>query len=172
MGDQQLHKVNEIMALLGITDQTVRVYCNRYGRFLSEHAAPKPGQTRRFTDADVRILMLIRDASASRTVDVAGAVDAALRDGRLPELPAMSAERAVSAQTVQAARESWLVERSALQRDIEGLQGQVDRLQAQVDVERAARLDDLRALADVREKLGRAEAVLELYESGRLQGKA
>jgi DNA-binding transcriptional MerR regulator len=167
MADQQLHKVSDVMAMLGVTDQTIRVYCGRYGQFLSEHATPKAGQTRYFTGRDVQILTLIRDTSALRTVDVAETVAKALQDGRLPELPNQSQTKAAGAVAVQQARDTYLVERAGLQRDIERLQDDVTRLQGAYDAEHDARIADLKAssdtIADLSERLGRAEGALSAY---------
>ena len=170
MADQHLYRVQEVTTRLGISDQTLRQYCNRYGQFLSGHAAPVAGQTRHFTDTDVRVLTLIRNASGARNVDVLQTVTAAVASGNLPEMPDAPASKGAGAVALQQARDTWLIERAGLQREVEIVQGQVDKLEAQLAAERSARIEDLRALADLRAELARAQTLVDLYQAGRLQG--
>lgn len=168
MADQQLYKVNEVMARLGVTDQTIRQYCNRFSQFLSGHAAPAAGQTRRFTETDVRILTLARNVSGQRSGDAVQLVAEAVASGKLPEMPDMPITKGGGAQIVQAYKETWLAERASMQEKIEILQDQIGRLQGEYDRERAAHVDDLKAsaqeLADLRERIGRAEGALSAYK--------
>lgn len=175
MADQQLYKVKDVEALLGVEGQTIRGYTSRFGQHLSPQANPEAGRTRYFTETDVRKLVLIRDLSATRAGDVSEKLAEAVADGRLPDMPEAPITKGQGVAIVQSQQREWLQQRAGLQREKELLEAQIERLQKQYDDEHDGRLADMKAsaaeikaaadeVAALREKLGRAEGALEAYK--------
>jgi DNA-binding transcriptional MerR regulator len=168
----------EAARLLQIPPATIRSWAMEYAAFLSPGGAGGSGRWKTFSDTDLRILhhinILKRGGMTSAEVQAALAVmqandwqglpqlpEAPTTVDNVPVVPTAAAEAALSAQT------------QALLREIQGLKERLENVEAQLAEEQAARRTDtaalLRELTEVRVKLGEAELLIKLYESGRLK---
>jgi DNA-binding transcriptional MerR regulator len=145
--------------LTGISRPAVRVYANRYARWLSTEASPPPGQARRFRSDDLRVLSFVYKQSTQEsqqheaiaaTLEAHGGVPAEF-DWQLPEedqaAPASAALvplgelRAAQALMVDSrGREQVATEQIAtLQRKVEELQREIGRLEGELTFYRRRR---------------------------------
>ncbi len=157
-------KPSAVAAALGIAESTVRKYAGEYAEFLSPGGAGGGHRHRDFAEHDVRVLKLIRDMraenSSAEDIDV---TLQSLKSNNWERLPALD-EDAKSLVASPGALITANAEKGIMQREIELLREQIERLDAERKAERADRDELLR-------HLHRAETLLELYESGRLKPK-
>jgi len=157
-------KPSSVAAALGIAESTVRKYASEYAEFLSPGGAGGGHRHRDFAEHDVRVLKLIRDMRVENTsqedIDV---TLQSLKNANWERLPALddSAKGIVASPGALIAANA---EKGVMQREIELLREQIERIDAERKAERADRDELLK-------RLHRAETLLELYESGRLKPK-
>ena len=155
-------KPSAVAAALGIAESTVRKYAGEYAEFLSPGGAGGGHRHRDFAEHDVRVLKLIRDMRAENTssedIDV---TLQSLKSNNWERLPALDdTAKGIVASPGALIDASW--RNDVLQREIELLREQIERIDAERKAERADRDELLK-------RLHRAETMLELYESGRLK---
>lgn len=145
-------KAHEARKLLDdLPESTLRKYAQDYAEYLSPFAGRRH---REYTDQDVRILRLIVEMKAKRQTQ--DDIDVTLRSleagdwQQLPELPE-------AAQALVPTESSMI----ALQTKTSGLQREIEVLREMLDKEREDR-------SELLQRIGRLEAQIELYESGRL----
>lgn len=66
--EQPVYKIGEVSARLGLVDKnsnTLRSWADEFAEFLSQSCNPPPGQSRRFTSHDVRVLTAVRSYRAN-----------------------------------------------------------------------------------------------------------
>lgn len=145
-------KANEVRRLLDdLPESTLRKYAKDYAEYLSPFAGLRH---REYTDLDARILRLIVDMKAKRqSPDDIDVTLRSLQAGDWEQLPELE-EAAQSLVPTESAMISLQSKSSALQREIAVLREMLDK-------ERADR-------SELLQKIGRLEAQVELYESGRL----
>jgi DNA-binding transcriptional MerR regulator len=155
-------KPSAVAAALGIAESTIRKYASEYSEFLSPAGAGGSGKHRDFADHDVRVLKLVRDMRAENAsqedIDV---TLQSLKSNNWERLPALD-DNAMSIIPSPGALVAAQADKSVMQREIELLREQLERVDAERKVERADRDDLLK-------RLHRAELLLELYESGKLK---
>lgn len=147
-------KAHEALKLLdNLPDSTLRKYAQDYAQYLSQ--APASRRHRDYTDLDVRILRLVMDMKAQRVkpadIDVTLSSLQAGNWERLPELDSS----ALSLVPTESAIVALQADKSAMQREIDILREMLSNATSDRN--------------DLLERLYKAETLLELYESGRLQ---
>lgn len=147
-------KAHELLKLLdGLPDSTLRKYAQDYAQFLSP--APAGRRHRDYTDLDARILRLVVQMKAQRVkpadIDV---TLSSLQAGNWERLPALD-EAAQSLVPTESAIVALQADKSAMQREIDILREMLGNATSDRD--------------ELLKRLHRAETLLELYESGRLQ---
>lgn len=85
-----LYKVNEVAAILDISEPTIRRYTRVFRDHLSEAATPDPGLERMFTDDDLRVLAYCR--TRSRVGVPMKAILEELPTAQLPDLATIMGE--------------------------------------------------------------------------------
>ena len=98
----EYYSTKEAAELTGASRQIIRTYTASYQRFFSTDGAPQPGQQRRFTSADLRLIRYIYESTQSGVThtEVAERLQAGALEQfawQAPEEPAASAQAAESA---------------------------------------------------------------------------
>lgn len=72
------YSTKQVSELTSASPQVIRQYTGRYARYLSTEATPEPGQPRRFTEADVRLIAYVYQATrqGKSHEDIAAQLDA------------------------------------------------------------------------------------------------
>ena len=151
-------KSNALVAILNMPDSTIRKYAQDYAEFLSPTASAGGGRHRDYTDHDARVLKLVIDMKAAK--QHADNIDATLRslqDSGWERLPALD-EDALAIIPAPAAMIAAQTERAVLKREIEILNGLLDKANSDRD--------------ELQRRVARAEMRLEMVLSGELKPKA
>jgi DNA-binding transcriptional MerR regulator len=175
-------KPQDVATLLQIGRSTVTTWTmGEFKEYFTPGAQGGSGRPRNLTEIDVRILHLIDEMKKS---NVPGdEIHAALRRLRdddwqgLPDMPSAGSGTAVvpvmPTAAADAAVSTLLRENNELRQRMRDLENKIDALhreaKADLAAERSERDTLLRELGDVRAKLERASAIIELYEQGRLK---
>jgi DNA-binding transcriptional MerR regulator len=152
------YSVKDASRITGISKPALRIYTNRYSRYLSSEATPPAGQARVFTAEDLRLLKFVFDAtSAGATHDVvegrlaAGELDAYpwhVPQADVPDADAPADSAAMMPQDMVRVTAAFLEEyrsrETALQERERELLDRLERLQRELG-ETQGRLAELRA---------------------------
>jgi DNA-binding transcriptional MerR regulator len=164
-------KTNELAHRIGISPSLLRKWTDQYREFLSETAAPDPGQEREFTIEDCFVMAtvsVLRDDAmphAAIKEEIAGGT----RIEMLPELPSEEIEAARRAvQLVPVDRLHRALDR------VDALRTELERVIAERDKALADKEAANKQIADLREELGaarkEAELLREIAERPRKRG--
>lgn len=84
------YSTKQVSELTSASPQVIRQYTGRYARYLSTEATPEPGQPRRFTEADVRLIAFVYQATRQGKShdDIAAALESGALDSFTWEAPA------------------------------------------------------------------------------------
>jgi DNA-binding transcriptional MerR regulator len=177
-------KPHEVADRLEIAIPTVRLWATEYRHFLSPQAAGGGGRHRDFNEQDLRILYFIQQQKQTSipAAEIHLTLERLQADNwedlpHIPERPNMAAVPVVPEAAAQAALDA---ERRTLFREIATLQERLEKVEAQLEeeragreallqTERAEREKLLRELSDLNAKLAEAQTELRLYRSGRLK---
>jgi DNA-binding transcriptional MerR regulator len=177
-------KPAEAATLLGIGRSTVTTWTmGEFKDYFTPGAQGGSGRPRNLTDLDVRILHVIDEMKKESMPS--DEIHAALRRMRskdwqgLPDMPSAGAGTAVvpvmPTAAADAAVNTLLRENNEVRLRVRELEQKIDALhqEAKEDIaaERSERDKLLRELGEVRAKLERANAIIELFEEGRLKPK-
>lgn len=165
---------------LSIGGSTVRAWSKEFAPYLSPTAVGGDERRRDFTVRDVQIMALIKsmsDRNVSR--DEMNLELRRLQADDWRELPMPDgAGMPDGANALMVGNESALafnVERRALLREVATMQSNIDELKQELTIERTGRREDIerlmREIADAQAAQREAEAILKLYEAGRLKPK-
>lgn len=163
---------------LKVSDSTVRQWTRLYAAFLTASATPDKGERRDYTLHDLQVLALVNDRSrrSIRRDDIQLELERLQADDwrELPPLEELTRHPEGSDLVpVETAQAMVQVERVAMQRELNDLRERERQLKAELESERAGRLDDrerlMREVAAAQAAQREAEAILKLYEQGRLQ---
>lgn len=172
-------KAGDVARLLDVAVSTIRTWsAGEFRDYLSPTAQGGTGNTRNFSERDVRLLHLvnIRKQAGYSTADV----HAELRELQandwhdLPALPESPSNVATVPMVPTAAADSAIQsERRSLLREVAALEKRVADLAEQLASEQASRREDverlLRELSDKERRLSEMETLVKLYEAGRLK---
>lgn len=160
------HSTREAAAQIGVAPQSIRRYCDRFGRFLSPGASPGPGAARTLTPEDVYILQTIyaltqgglsyEDVETQlETLTLPDVVDMGQNDGAITT-PAVPEGLALLQQMSEA-----LTALAQAHQDTQHLQAKIDALQSAQHAQEGAQRtlqEDIRYLRmeneDLRRRIG------------------
>ena len=177
-------KPSDVATLLGIGRSTVTTWTmGEFKEYFTYGAQGGSGRPRNLTDLDVRILHHIDELKKSSIP--ADEIHASLRRMRsqdwqgLPDMPDAGTGTAVvpvmPTAAADAAVNTLLRENNEIRQRVKELEEKIDVLHRESKTDLAAERGErdklLRELGDVRAKLERAQAIIELYEEGRLKPK-
>lgn len=157
-----LYTPKDASSLTGASKQVIRVYTERYARYLSTEATPGPGMARRFTAADLRLIRFVYEQTVKSNL-THEQVEAQLAAGALDSYIWSPPEAAASAQDAPEASNSVLVPAERLQAAL-ALLNEAQRRES----EQAGAIQQMQAeIARLQNELGRAQGALEVYKRRR-----
>lgn len=152
--------------LTGASRQVIRVYTDKYARWLSTEATPGPGKERRFTPSDLKLIAYVYQQTA-RESQTHEQVEAQLASGALDSFAWETPEPATSAPDGPGSDTGALVPAERLQAALALLQDAQRR-----EGDQAHQVQQLSTeIARLQNELGRAQGELEAYKSLRRRPK-
>lgn len=155
-----MYSTKQASELTGASPQVIRQYTGRYARYFSTEATPEPGQPRRFTPDDVKLIRFIYDATGRQALgheDVAQALESGARDNfewDPPEVTPHDAQESLQGDTALLVPVTQLRAAQALLEDA--------RQREQSAHEEAERLRN--EINRLQRELGKAEGALQAYK--------
>lgn len=148
-------KPAEVAKLLNLHDSTLRRYSLDYADYLSPSGAPGEGHHRDYTDRDVQVLSYILEMKTKRvSPENIAATLGSLKASNWARLPPLDKALESIVPTPGALIDAGH-EKSAMQREIEVLREMLAEAKADRD--------------SILARMHRAEALLELYQTGKLK---
>lgn len=164
----------DVAKLTGVGRSTLNGWTiGEFKPYFSPSAQGGENRTRDFTDHDVRLIVLLRQlTNAHKSRPEIHAELRRLEAGDWEDLPPMPASRtSAEVPVVPAAAVDAEVKNQRLLYDqrVKGLEAAIRKADDRLEAERARHDLFLREIGDLKAKIGELQAVLRLYESGRLK---
>jgi len=157
MQTSKLYTPKEVSALTGVSPPAIRSYTSRYARFFSPSATPDPGQSRQYTEADVKLTAFIAHSTKERAL-THEQIEQELSIGALEQF-----ERPLLETTPPAAPEAAASESSAVSVPDTQLQAMQALLQAAQHREQELQAEITR----LQQELNQAQHALAIYQGQR-----
>jgi DNA-binding transcriptional MerR regulator len=160
------YSTKDASALTGASRQVIRVYTDRYARYLSTEATPGPGKERRFTVADLKLIAYVyqQTGNEGQTHDQ---VEQQLAAGALDTFAWEPPEPTSGASQTPESATSPLVPAERLQAALALLQDAQRR-----ETDQAHQVQQLSTeIARLQNELGKAQGALDAYKSMRRRPK-
>lgn len=154
---------NEAAALTGASKPALRTYTTRYARYFSTEATPNKGSSRRFTAADLKLIVFIREKTTGENQSHEETM-AALANGELAQFMWQVPE-AETGQAGNSAFSTALVPVERLQA-LQAILADTQRREKTVQERLEQREKELQERIYILEReLGKAEGALNAYQS-------
>lgn len=156
----RLYSTKEASALAGASRQIIRTYTDRYKEYFSPEVQAQPGQPRRFTAADLKLIHFIYTSTAEQKL-THEQVQTALSAGALEQFAWQPPETPENADQSETSTNTALVPISALQA-AQALMQDAQRREEEAREQTQALQD---RLATLERELGKAQGELSAYKA-------